>query len=404
MKVLSVSDINEFLYVGCKAVMRDGREVTVRGKKTKELHPCFIEIDQPRRRTLLYPHRGNNPYAGLFETLWVLGNKSNDISLLKEFLPRAVDFSDDGKAWRAGYPERIRNYGNVGWSFAKLGVDQLLYAYDKLKTDPETRQAVISLWNPEKDCYVHGLRGVIDDRNLLKSKDFPCSGYLVFLIRGGKLDLTFTIRSNDMIFGASSINFYEFSVMQEILARKLGVDVGKFYYVANSLHIYEEHYEKANIIAYDKGVDWYDFLDNESCDPETVTKYDLPIFRFGDDNYGFEDCLNGISSMISLLEQCAKVKPLDISNTNCNWMQFKWFHDAHSLCEIYLLFVNADWKNRPTIESYYSHMKNVNLSDLKVACHFWMLKHSKAIEPHDIHIAINECLDMNDRSRNPSPN
>lgn len=203
MFTLVVNDINEFLHYGCKHILRNGEIVTVRGKETRELHPYFIQINDPTRRTLLYPHRGSNPFAVLFETLWVLGNKSNDISLLKKFLPRAVDYSDDGKTWRAGYPERIRNYGNVGGIGCNLGVDQLLYVYDKLKADPETRQAVISLWNPEEDCYLNGLRGFTDDnRGLLKSKDFPCSNHLVFLIRNGKLDLTFTIRSNDMIFGA----------------------------------------------------------------------------------------------------------------------------------------------------------------------------------------------------------
>jgi hypothetical protein len=71
---------------------------------------------------------------------------------------------------------------------------------------------------------------------------------LQFLIRGGKLHCSFYIRSNDAIFGLSSINFYEFTVIQEILASSLSVELGEFHYNVGSLQVYDWHKEKAEKI------------------------------------------------------------------------------------------------------------------------------------------------------------
>jgi thymidylate synthase len=233
-KIVNCVDVNDLLYKSVDIVTQYGTKITVRNAGTKEvLFPHFI-IARPEARTLLYPQRGNNPFSTLFETIWVLASKDNNIETLSKFLPRAKDYSDDGKTWRAGYPERIRAFG------AKK-TNQLNYVYEKLKADPNTRQAIMSLWSPEEDCF--------DENGELKeSSDFPCSNHLQFLIRGGKLHCSFCIRSNDAIFGLSSINFYEFTVIQEILASSLSVELGEFHYNVGSLQVYDWHKEKAEKI------------------------------------------------------------------------------------------------------------------------------------------------------------
>jgi len=222
------------------------------GKITREICPCHVRIGHPRNRTLLVNGRNSNPFAQMFETLWVLSG-TNELGALKIFLPKAGEWSDDGKTWRAAYGPRLRyavglddvqyerfraamivhnravtNFSVSGFS----AVDQLKYVANELQNDPTSRRAVMTIWDPAKECTIE------------KSRDFPCSNHIQFLIRGGKLDCHVTMRSNDLWFGFGSVNVYEFSVMQEIIANVLGISVGAYYHNANSLHVYEEMLDK----------------------------------------------------------------------------------------------------------------------------------------------------------------
>jgi thymidylate synthase len=107
MYTIKANSLQGSLYGILYRLKYEGKDVEVRGLKTRELHPCFIEIENPQKRHLLYPKRGNNPFASLAETMWVLGNR-NDMEWLEKFLPRCKDYSDDGRIWRAAYGPRIR--------------------------------------------------------------------------------------------------------------------------------------------------------------------------------------------------------------------------------------------------------------------------------------------------------
>jgi len=362
-----VNDVNQLLYEACNAVMSQGKRVTVRGQETMELHPAHFTIANPRKRTLLYPYRGNNPFATLFETVWVLGAKDNDITHLSKYLPRAKDYSDDGRRWRARYPERIRKYG-------KNNIDQFKYVYEKLKADPESRQVVINLSNPDIDTFN-------EDGTLLESKDFNCSQNLTFVIRDDKLDCTFYVRSNDACYGMSGINFYEFSVMQEILAGLLNVEVGSFYYYTNSLHIYAKHYDKAKKIT-DEGKRYADFLvgDDSEEHANTVTTWHLPVFKFfieGMDTY--EDQMNMYEGLYYELTQCPGV---------ADGFRPERIEDIYRLLTIYQKYKDRGFLGVEGYAAYRRDMDMVNVSDLKASCEFWMMKHIGYIESYNISAAM----------------
>jgi len=338
MHTATVDGINDLLHDACQAVLTKASQATVRGSKTWELHPAVYEILDPTDRTLLYPYRGNNPFAALFETIWLFGSPDNNITTLAKFIPRALDYTDDGISWRAGYPNRLRRFG------AKK-IDQIQYIFDKLREDRSSRQAVIVLWNPEDDCYKSGNSG-----ELQKSNDFPCSNYLHFMIRDEKLDCTFVIRSNDAIFGMTGINLYEFTVLQEILAMLLGTEIGKFYYIADSLHLYEEHKEKALKIS-----SWHPF------------NYGLPRFSFRSPSYLWEDY------QVKMNKAC-----MYISNdvVPINSTDGETFSDMIKLCQAFLVYHDQP----PTyFESFCADMKRITFSDLHVACMFWFMKHWKML-------------------------
>jgi hypothetical protein len=57
----------------------------------------------------------------------------------------------------------------------------------------------------------------------------------------GKLDMTVTNRSNDMLWGAYGANAVHFSYLQEFVAAAIGVPVGTYYQVSNNLHVYTQN-------------------------------------------------------------------------------------------------------------------------------------------------------------------
>jgi thymidylate synthase len=208
-----------------------GKIVAARGSQQREVMSTLINIDRPRERVLSIPHRNANVFAQIAETLWVLAGR-DDLDFLNHYLPRAVDFSDDGKTWRAAYGPRLRAWAGE--------VDQLAEARARLVEDPHTKRAVLNIFDPARD-YVETL-------------DVPCNNWLHFLQRDGELHLSVAVRANDAIGGFSGINTFEWSVLHELMAVTLGWQVGKLSWFVGILHVYERHYETATKILRHSGI------------------------------------------------------------------------------------------------------------------------------------------------------
>ena len=231
-------NVGEALPVLCRDLLEKGQEVESRAGNTKELTFVNIELTHPMEREVLLPSRKASYPAQIAETMWVLAGR-NDMQFLSKYLPRAKQFSDDGLVWRAGYGPRLRS---AGYSVAHAGLkptDPLWNVVDLLRRDPETRQAVIGIWSNNLDSGV-------------KSLDIPCNNWLHFLARDGKLNLHVATRSNDLIWGWSGINQFEWSALLQLVAELTGLDVGSLHFSISSLHLYERHYEKASKIGADR--------------------------------------------------------------------------------------------------------------------------------------------------------
>lgn len=255
--------VNDALPALAEVIMRRGQVVESRAGNTRELTNVQITLQNPLHREILVPRRKASLRAQVAETMWVLAGR-NDVEWLSRYLPRAADFSDDGETWRAGYGPRLRDW-QADLSSSGQGTDQLANIVELLKRDPETRRAVISLWDPAAD--------------VTDSKDIPCNNWLHFLPRDGVLNLTVSTRSNDLIWGWSGINQFEWSVLLQVVAHLTGLKVGKVVYNITSLHIYENHFDRAREL-YENGFD------------ENVDKYvGHPLYR---------DCLAGIENVDQL--------------------------------------------------------------------------------------------------------
>lgn len=230
---MQFSNVNEALLVLSQHLLSEGAVVDSRAGMTKEMTFQHFTLNYPLEREILVPGRKANLAAQIAETMWVLSGRA-DVEWLSAYLPRAADFSDDGETWRAGYGPRLRRWWghDPRTAASNTYVDQLRQVVRLLNEDATTRRAVMSLWDPASDY--------------TSSKDIPCNNWLHFLARDGVLDLHVAIRSNDLIWGWSGINQFEWSVLLEIVADYAHLKPGRIHYAVSSLHMYDRHWDKAD--------------------------------------------------------------------------------------------------------------------------------------------------------------
>lgn len=244
-------------------LMGNGEECTPRGRKIKELRPVSIEFFNPLKRVTFLRGRRINPFFQIAESLWIVSGRS-DVAFLDLFNKNMKSFSDDGVYFNASYGERIRSFGKNDLHKSIYNpIDQLEDVYLKLLSDKDTRQAVIVISDPHFDnsSYTVGENG----------KDIACNLIITFKIRNSKLHMTVFNRSNDILWGLFGANLCQFTTLQELLASWLGVEVGSYHQVTDSLHLYTDTYgsdENATIFSLHPGIERgeysvYDLIDAE---------------------------------------------------------------------------------------------------------------------------------------------
>src|SRR6185369_6985003 len=62
-------------------------------------------------------------------------------------------------------------------------------------------------------------------------------------------DLHVSVRSNDVMWGWSGINVFEWSTLLEMVAGMTQLRVGSLHFSVSSFHLYEQHYERAELIS-----------------------------------------------------------------------------------------------------------------------------------------------------------
>ena len=239
----------------------------------------LIKISNPLNRYGFVPERKWNKTLGWIESLWI-ARGDNSLEMPSAYVKNLLSFSDDGETMRAGYGPRIRNYGaHFVTTFCKdesyrmysqydsrcmSGIrttDQLRFIVDKFKQDITTREAVITIHDPIADYFNNG--------EILITKDTPCTRSIHFMVVNGKMNCYVDMRSNDLIWGFSAVNVFNFTLMQEYVAAMVGVPVGAYFHKADNLHIYEGSLPMiTDIIAANenrdsvyKWTDWFKFLD-----------------------------------------------------------------------------------------------------------------------------------------------
>ena len=247
--------INSFLVGASNLLLNHGVKRVTRNYVCWELPgPFMFKITNPRARLVTISARNWNPILPYAESLWIALGR-NDLHLIQHYLRRMGDFSDDGIYLRGGYGPRLRRYSGVGTDYQSgenntstqsinCITDQLRFVVDNLSKDPFSRQAIVNLGDPAKDCFDN-------NGNIKVTKDFPCTRLLHFQRQSAqnKLDLTVYMRSNDLFWGASAVNIFNFTFMQEYVAYILGMELGNYYHIANNFHYYEDFKSQLELIA-----------------------------------------------------------------------------------------------------------------------------------------------------------
>lgn len=196
-----------------------------RGGNVRELLDVKTIVNNPYRRCVGGYGRNINIFFLLAEAMWIATGRK-DVEFLTIFNSKMADFSDNGETFHAPYGWRLRHWGIASESESMdPGFDQVSEAVRLLSADPETRQVVMSIWNPRFDLGV-------------KSKDLPCNDMVMLKIRNGKLVTTVQNRSNDLHWGLPT-NIFQFSFLTEIMSLCLGIELGAQTHNSQSLHIYE---------------------------------------------------------------------------------------------------------------------------------------------------------------------
>jgi len=156
----------------------------------------------------------------LAEAIWIMAGR-NDSAFLNYFNTGLPKYCGNGPTYHGAYGHRLRK---------RFNMDQLARAYETLRKNPESRQVVLQIWDGVADL------PTIDGRP--SSEDVPCNIVAMLKVRDSALEWTQIMRSND-VFRGLPYNLVQFTTLQEILAGWLGLDVGTYNHVSDSLHVYE---------------------------------------------------------------------------------------------------------------------------------------------------------------------
>lgn len=190
--------------------LKTANVVSPRDLGTREIMNVAVTLENVYKPLVTNPWRKLNYAFAFAEVGWIAAGR-NDLEYLLPFNKAMAKFSDDGETLSGAYGPRIK--------------DQLEYVIYKLKKDPDTRQAVMSIWKPSPG----------------ESKDIPCTIMMHFLIRGGKLHLTTYMRSNDIWLGFPYDIFTFTSILRQT-AFTLNVSAGTYTHIVGSMHIYKHNW------------------------------------------------------------------------------------------------------------------------------------------------------------------
>ena len=191
----------------------EGEDIRPTKGPAKELSGVLLELTNPLARISRTETKGK-PFSCLGELCWYLA-QTRDLSFIAYYLPAYRKYAE-GQQIYGGYGPRLFNWD---------GLNQFENVAGILERKPDSRQAVIQLFDAHDILEPH--------------KDVPCTCTMQFMIRNKRLHLLTYMRSNDAFVGMPH-DIFCFTMLQEIMARTLSVELGSYKHMVGSLHLYDE--------------------------------------------------------------------------------------------------------------------------------------------------------------------
>jgi thymidylate synthase len=222
MRTIAQSATREWLDM-INNLLDNGLYAAPRGQNILELLAAQITIDMEYPVVSTAARKLGYKFMAA-EAYWILTGDDR-VETIAPYSKAIANFSDNGVTFDGAYGPMIQA--------------QFDYIIETLVKDPDSRQAVMTIWRPSP----------------APSKDIPCTVSVQFLIRDGFLHVIDTMRSSDIWLGVpyDLFNFTMLAVQVGLALRDRGlrVQLGALTLQAGSQHLYVRNAEEANKVLVD---------------------------------------------------------------------------------------------------------------------------------------------------------
>ncbi|MEN2742669.1 thymidylate synthase [Microbacterium sp. X-17] len=225
--VISEETFDDLLHATLEHLIAHGRLIAPTKGAALEDTAVLLQLANPRSR-LSRSAKRSTIVSCIGELAWYLSG-SDDEETIAYYVPQYRRYAVGGKLLGA-YGPRL---------FGGEGGGQVSRVISLLRSRPDTRQAVIQIFH----------QGDLANDLL----DLPCTCTLQFFVRESRLALVVTMRSNDAFVGLTH-DLFAFTMIQELVAVSLGLDLGTYSHFVGSLHLYNSDRDRADAYLEDG---WY---------------------------------------------------------------------------------------------------------------------------------------------------
>lgn len=160
------------------------------------------------------------------ELLWFVSGDSNIKVLQDNKIHYWDDFADENLNLGPVYGVQWRH-----WKDANTGgeIDQLAWAIDQIKNNPNSKAIIVSAWNPA---------------DLEEMRLPPCHTMFQFDVTKGKLRMQLYQRSSDVFLGLP-FNIAQYALLLEMVAKVTGLEARELVVSIGNAHLYANQIEQA---------------------------------------------------------------------------------------------------------------------------------------------------------------
>jgi thymidylate synthase len=194
--VIEAPSLGEAWIEVLRAILDGGTAATWGGAPTRELALLTVAIDHPESSDALIAELGDPEWLDWMHRNFFVAGEVPELGRAKSYAVRLFDYGGTGR-------------------------DQIAWVVERLRTDPECRDAAITTFQPLTD-----------------TSYIPCVSLLDVWLRDGSVELIVYAHSLD--FGKKAYgNLVELARLQEHVAGELGAAVGRLVIHVKTAHVYE---------------------------------------------------------------------------------------------------------------------------------------------------------------------